>query len=158
MSDSRLYSFSPETKEKLRKFRLGTSRAKDAQAIICTPSEDPCPPSFAIRAEDIIDAKSQEIRPQDGEVYSKMEDLADDLPESSPRFILLSHPLTTKSGRLSVPYVLLYWLPENCNPSQRMMYAGAVELMRTTAEVNRVVEVESDEDIVSIADKLISSE
>lgn len=34
-SDSRLYSFSPETKEKLRKFRLGTSRAKDAQAIIC---------------------------------------------------------------------------------------------------------------------------
>ncbi|KAJ5527134.1 hypothetical protein N7504_008071 [Penicillium tannophilum] len=141
MSDSRLYSFSPETKEKLRKFRLGTSRAKDAQAIIY-----------------IIDAKSQEIRPQDGEVYSKMEDLADDLPESSPRFILLSHPLTMKSGRLSVPYVLLYWLPENCNPSQRMMYAGAVELMRTTAEVNRVVEVESDEDIVTIADKLISSE
>ncbi|KAJ5746169.1 hypothetical protein N7520_011351 [Penicillium odoratum] len=140
-SDSRLYSFSPETKEKLRKFRLSTSRAKDAQAIIY-----------------IIDAKSQEIRPQDGEVYSKMEDLADDLPESSPRFILLSHPLTLKSGRLSVPYVLLYWLPENCNPSQRMMYAGAVELMRSAAEVNRVVEVESDEDIVSIADKLASSE
>ncbi|KAJ5939287.1 hypothetical protein N7454_003711 [Penicillium verhagenii] len=141
MSDSRLYSFSPETKEKLRKFRLGTSRAKDAQAIIY-----------------IIDAKSQEIRPQDGEVYSKMEDLADDLPESSPRFILLSHPLTMKSGRLSVPYVLLYWLPENCNPSQRMMYAGAVELMRTAAEVNRVLEVESDEDIVSIAEKLAGPE
>lgn len=34
-SESRLYSFSPETKEKLRKFRLGTSRAKDPQAIIC---------------------------------------------------------------------------------------------------------------------------
>ncbi|KAJ5587241.1 uncharacterized protein N7459_003006 [Penicillium hispanicum] len=136
-SDSRLYSFSPETKEKLRKFRLGTSRAKDAQAIIY-----------------IIDGKSQEIRPQDGEVYSKMEDLADDLPESSPRFILLSHPLTLKDGRLSVPYVLLYWLPENCNPNQRMMYAGAVELMRSTAEVNRVIEVESDEDITSIASQL----
>ena len=34
-SESRLYSFSPETKEHLRKFRLGTSRAKDPQAIIC---------------------------------------------------------------------------------------------------------------------------
>ncbi|KAJ5654124.1 hypothetical protein N7490_001127 [Penicillium lividum] len=153
MSDSRLYSFSPETKEKLRKFRLSTSRAKDAQAIIFINTEH-----LAYDRIDIIDAKSQEIRPQDGEVYSKMEDLADDLPESSPRFILLSHPLTLKSGRLSVPYVLLYWLPENCNPSQRMMYAGAVELMRTAAEVNRVVEVESDEDIVSIADKLASSE
>lgn len=34
-SESRLYAFSPETKEKLRKFRLGTSRANDPQAIIC---------------------------------------------------------------------------------------------------------------------------
>jgi len=36
-SESRLYTFSPETKEKLRKFRLGTSRAKDPQAVICIP-------------------------------------------------------------------------------------------------------------------------
>lgn len=46
---------------------------------------------------DMIDAKTQEIRPQDDEIYSKMEDLADDLPESSPRFILLSYPMTTVS-------------------------------------------------------------
>ncbi|CDM30818.1 hypothetical protein DTO013E5_536 [Penicillium roqueforti] len=141
MSDSRLYSFSPETKEKLRKFRLGTSRAKDAQAIIY-----------------MIDTKTQEIRPQDNEVYSKMEDLADDLPESSPRFILLSHPMTTRDGRPSVPYVLLYWLPENCNPMQRMSYANAVELMRSSAQVNRVIEVEADEDIINIKSKLTGSD
>ncbi|KAI9795650.1 MAG: hypothetical protein M1833_006891 [Piccolia ochrophora] len=34
-SEARLYTFSPETKEKLRKFRLGTSRAQDPQAVIC---------------------------------------------------------------------------------------------------------------------------
>lgn len=34
-SESRLYSFSGETKEQLRKFRLTTSRAKDPQAVIC---------------------------------------------------------------------------------------------------------------------------
>ncbi|OJJ62069.1 hypothetical protein ASPSYDRAFT_40664 [Aspergillus sydowii CBS 593.65] len=141
MSSERLYAFSPETKEKLRKFRLGTSRAKDPQALIY-----------------IVDTKSQEIRAEDGEVYSKMEDLADELPESSPRFILLSYPLTLGSGRLSVPYVLLYYLPVNCNPTQRMMYAGAVELMRNTAEVNRVIEVESDEDIISIESKLQSED
>ncbi|KAM5480017.1 hypothetical protein McanCB56680_005163 [Microsporum canis] len=137
MSDSRLYSFSPETNEKLRKFRLGTSRAKDPQAMIY-----------------MIDAKSQEIRPFDDEVYSNMEDLAEELPDSSPRFILLSYPLTKASGRLAVPYVLLYYLPENCNPSQRMMYAGAVELMRSTAEVNRVIEVESETDVIEIEKKL----
>ncbi|KAE8160484.1 hypothetical protein BDV40DRAFT_214544 [Aspergillus tamarii] len=140
-SESRLYAFSPETKEKLRKFRLGTSRAKDPQAIIY-----------------VIDQKNQEIRPEDGEVYTKMEDLADELPDSSPRFILLSYPLTLKSGRLSVPYVLLYWLPENCNPNSRMMYAGAVELMRNTAEVNRVIEVKEEDDIISIESKLQSED
>ncbi|KAJ9222743.1 hypothetical protein DTO207G8_644 [Paecilomyces variotii] len=141
MSDSRLYSFSPETKEKLRKFRLGTSRAKDPQAIIY-----------------LIDTKSQEIRPEDGQVYNKMEDLADEVPDSSPRFILLSYPLTLASGRLTVPYVLLYYLPENCNPSQRMMYAGAVELMRNTAEVNRVIEIESESEIIAIESKLAGSD
>jgi len=35
-SEARLYTFSDETKQKLRKFRLGTSRAKDPQAILCT--------------------------------------------------------------------------------------------------------------------------
>lgn len=39
-----------------------------------------------------------------------------------------------------------------------MMYAGAVELMRNTAEVNRVIEVHEEEDITSIAEKLASSE
>ncbi|KAE8348094.1 hypothetical protein BDV28DRAFT_144360 [Aspergillus coremiiformis] len=140
-SESRLYTFSPATREKLRKFRLGTSRAKDAQAIIY-----------------VIDQKNQEIRPEDGEVYTKMEDLVDELPESSPRFILLSYPLTLKSGRLSVPYVLLYWLPVNCNPNSRMMYAGAVELMRSTAEVSRVIEVQEEDDIISIESKLQSED
>lgn len=42
----------------------------------------------------MIDSKSQEIRPADDEIYSKMEDVADELPDSSPRFILLSYPLT----------------------------------------------------------------
>ena len=35
-SESRLYTIGPETKAALRKFRLSTSRAKDAQAVICT--------------------------------------------------------------------------------------------------------------------------
>lgn len=39
-----------------------------------------------------------------------------------------------------------------------MMYAGAVELMRSTAEVNRVIEVHEDEDVLSIAERLADSE
>jgi len=137
MSESRLYTFSQETKDELRKFRLGTSRAKTPLAKIYQ-----------------IDAKTQEIKPASQETYSDLLELADDLPESSPRFILLSYPLTLPSGRLSVPYVLIYFLPVNCNPNMRMSYAGAVELMRSTAEVNRVLEIQEAEDLQGIEDKL----
>jgi hypothetical protein len=37
-SESRLYTFSGESKDHLRKFRLTTSRATGPQAVICTPS------------------------------------------------------------------------------------------------------------------------
>jgi hypothetical protein len=47
---------------------------------------------------DIIDSKSKEIRPEDDQVLSKLEDIADELPDSSPRFILLSYPHTLVSS------------------------------------------------------------
>ena len=43
---------------------------------------------------DQIDAKTQEIKPSSEDTYSDMLELADELPDSSPRFILLSYPLT----------------------------------------------------------------
>lgn len=36
-----------------------------------------------------------------------------------------------------------------------MSYAGAVELMRSQAEVNKVIEVESSEDVESIEKQLL---
>ncbi|KAK5200305.1 hypothetical protein LTR96_009696 [Exophiala xenobiotica] len=136
-SESRLYTFSQETKDQLRKFRLGTSRAKTPMAKIYQ-----------------IDIKTQEIKASSDDTYTDMLELADELPDSSPRFVLLSYPLTLPSGRLSVPYVLIYYLPVNCNPNMRMSYAGAVELMRGTAEVNRVIEISEAEDLQEIEEKL----
>jgi hypothetical protein len=42
----------------------------------------------------MVDNKTQEIRAQDSETYSDMLEIADELPDSSPRFVLLSYPLT----------------------------------------------------------------
>ncbi|KAF1982222.1 glia maturation factor beta [Aulographum hederae CBS 113979] len=136
-SESRLYTFSTETKDKLRKFRLGTSRAKDPQAVIYQ-----------------IDKKTLEISQDGTETYTSLPLLGDDLPDHSPRFILLSYPLTLASGRLSVPYVMLYYLPETCNGELRMVYAGAKELMRNTSEVGRIIEIDSVEDLEGIEEVL----
>lgn len=44
---------------------------------------------------DMIDKQTKEIRQDDdGTVYKSLEELAEDLPDHSPRFILLSYPLT----------------------------------------------------------------
>lgn len=43
---------------------------------------------------DQIDVKTQEIKPSSDETYSDLQELADDLPDSSPRFVLLSYPMT----------------------------------------------------------------
>ncbi|KAL8740929.1 MAG: hypothetical protein Q9190_006415 [Brigantiaea leucoxantha] len=136
-SEARLYTFSPDTQTKLRKFRLGTSRANNPQAVIYQ-----------------IDKQSLEIAQDGDDTFTSMQELADELPDHSPRFILLSYPLTLPSGRLSVPYVLLYYLPVTCNAELRMLYAGARELMRNTAEAGRVIEITEVEDLESIEEKL----
>ncbi|KAK0714837.1 hypothetical protein B0H67DRAFT_553481 [Lasiosphaeris hirsuta] len=137
-AESRLYTFSQETKDHLRKFRLGTSRSNDPQAVIY-----------------FIDKVTKEIR-QDEEktVYKTLEEIGDDLPDHSPRFVLLSYPLTLPSGRLSVPYVMLFYMPTTCNSALRMLYAGAKELMRNTSEVTKIIDIESAEDLEDIPSTL----
>ncbi|KAH9993655.1 glia maturation factor beta [Xylariaceae sp. FL0662B] len=137
-SEARLYTFSQETKDHLRKFRLGTSRASGPQAVIY-----------------LIDKKTYEIKQDpDKIVYKSLDEISDDLPDNSPRFVILSYPIHLPSGRLSVPYVLLYYLPNTCNNESRMMYAGAKELMRNTAEVGRVIDIETADDLEEIPKKL----
>lgn len=58
------------------------------------------------------------------------------------------------SGRLSVPYVMLYYLPTTCNAEVKMLYAGAKELMRNTAEVNRIIEIDTAEEVGEIEERL----
>lgn len=47
--------------------------------------------------EDQIDKKTLEISQAGDEVYKSMQDLSDELPDNSPRFVLLSYPLTLVS-------------------------------------------------------------
>lgn len=47
----------------------------------------------------MIDKQTKEIRQdEDAIVYKSLEELADELPDHSPRFILLSYPLTLVSS------------------------------------------------------------
>ena len=118
-------------------------------------------PPHPLTPPDEINKRTQEIHASPSEdsdaptVYTDLITLASELPPHSPRFVLLSHPITLKSsGRETAPYVLLYYLPPTANSELRMLYAGARELMRTTAGVGKVLEVSDEEEVEGVKEVL----
>lgn len=55
---------------------------------------------------------------------------------------------------MSVPYVMLNYMPATTNSETRMLYAGAKELMRNTAEVGKLIEIDSADDLEELEEKL----
>lgn len=54
--------------------------------------------------------------------------------------------------------MLIYYLPVTCNAELRMLYAGAKELLRNTAEAARVIELTDTEDLEGIEAKLMGEQ
>ena len=57
------------------------------------------------------------------ELESEMEDvsieqIANQLPESAPRYIAYSYKYTHEDGRQSFPLVFIFYCPSDINPSQ----------------------------------------
>ena len=59
---------------------------------------------------DTIDKKSHEIKQED-EIIDSIEELVEELPDTSPRYVILSYPFKLDDGRLKTPLVMLYWIP-----------------------------------------------
>ena len=87
---------------------------------------------------DTIDKKSHEIKQED-EIIDSIEELVEELPDTSPRYVILSYPFKLDDGRLKTPLVMLYWIPPTSGQESRMLYAGAVEQFRDKAGVSKYV-------------------
>lgn len=105
---------------------------------------------------DVIEKKTLQIHhdPDEPTTFTSLQDLADALPDNTPRFVLLSYPLQMPDGRTKVPYVLLNYMPTTCNAEARMLYAGAKELMRAESEAGRALDVTDEEDVLDVAEQL----
>lgn len=49
---------------------------------------------------------------------------------------------------------MLNYMPATTNSETRMLYAGAKELMRNTAEVGKLIEIDSADDLEELEEKL----
>jgi len=112
-----------ELKDSLRKFRFA-KRSKGNCAMV-----------VKVNKQKLI---LEEVEQFDG---ISLEDLAEELPSQSPRFVVLSYELTHSDGRISYPLVIINWAPSGSETGMLTLHASATILFQNTADVQRVVEI-----------------
>ncbi|KAJ2137412.1 hypothetical protein IW136_003519 [Coemansia sp. RSA 678] len=75
-----------------------------------------------------IDVTNKVVIKDDQFEEISFEDLADELPDDTPRYVVLSYKLLHGDGRTSYPLVFIYYLPETSKPTNRMLYASTLQL------------------------------
>ena len=59
-----------------------------------------------------------------------------ELPENSPRYVVLSHELKHKDGRISYPLVLINWAPSTSETGMLTLHASALLNFQSTVSRN----------------------
>ncbi|CBQ70679.1 related to Glia maturation factor, beta [Sporisorium reilianum SRZ2] len=74
-----------------------------------------------------------------------VEDLVEELPENSPRFLVVNYKLQHRDGRISYPLFVLYWAPQTASLDQSTLYASALSNFSVRCDVAKVVDVRDGE-------------
>ncbi|KLT39482.1 glia maturation factor beta [Cutaneotrichosporon oleaginosum] len=89
-----------------------------------------------------------------------VEEIAEELPENSPRLVLLSHELKHKDGRVSYPLLLINWMPSTAPTDLMTLQASSLSYFQQTAEVAKILEVRDGEEGLTtdaVNDKLLQT-
>jgi len=91
----------------------------------------------------IVKINKQKLIMEEVEQFDSIsiDELAEELPENAPRYVLLSYELNHKDGRTSFPLVLVNWAPTSSETGQLTLHASALIDFQNTADVSKVVEV-----------------
>ncbi|XP_035478876.2 glia maturation factor gamma isoform X1 [Scophthalmus maximus] len=76
-----------------------------------------------------------------------LDELREELPERQPRFIVYSCKYAHADGRVSYPLCFIFSSPMGCKPEQQMMYAGSKNRLVQAAELTKVFETRSVDDL-----------
>jgi len=130
-----------EVLQKLRKFRFSRRSQKGTSAFV-------------------LKIDREKLCVVEDEVYDEitLEDLVEELPETSPRYIVLSYELAHGDGRTSYPLVLIYYAPASTKPELHMLYASAKVYFQQKADINKVFDIREAETLTDewLREKLLS--
>ncbi|KAG2221137.1 hypothetical protein INT45_004446, partial [Circinella minor] len=91
----------------------------------------------------VLQIDRKQLKIVEDEVYDdiSIEDLVEELPENSPRYIILSYELTHSDGRKNFPLIFIYWSPSSAKAEINMLYASAKTYLQEKIGVNRGFDV-----------------
>lgn len=78
---------------------------------------------------------------------SSADELVDELPDNTPRYVLVSWPLTHADGRKSAPLFVVYWIPRTASTQQSTLYASAKVWFCERCDVAKVIEIRDADDL-----------
>ncbi|KAI7884529.1 glia maturation factor beta [Lichtheimia hyalospora FSU 10163] len=95
----------------------------------------------------VLQIDRNELKIVEDEVHDNIsiEDLVEELPENSPRFIILSYELQHADGRKNFPLVFIYWSPSTAKTEISMLYASAKTFLQDTIDVQRGIDIREPE-------------
>jgi hypothetical protein len=88
-----------------------------------------------ISLEDLAEGTAHRVRPAQ-DLSSYFIHFSSELPEASPRYVVLSYNLVHKDGRTSSPLVLINWAPA-CETSLLTLHASALIDFQNTVRPSR---------------------
>ncbi|KAG0256140.1 hypothetical protein BGZ95_005572 [Linnemannia exigua] len=114
----------PALVKKIEDFRFA-KRSQGNAALICK-----------------IDKNKLLIEEEEDEENLSIEELAELLPENTPRYVVLSFELKHDDGRLSYPLVFLYYSPNGVKPELNMLYASAKTYFQNKVGLGKVLDLQ----------------
>ncbi|KAG8940043.1 hypothetical protein FRC04_005676 [Tulasnella sp. 424] len=114
----------------LRKFRL--TRREGIAAFIAKVNKQTLVIEEDTRLEDIT-----------------VEELAEELPGSSPRFVLLAWIHEHDDGRKSYPLVLINWTPRGSETGIMTLHASAYILFQNLVHANKTIDISDGEEALT---------
>ncbi|SPO21613.1 related to Glia maturation factor, beta [Ustilago trichophora] len=115
--------------EKVRKFRLTPSKAPITAQV------------FKIDKKTL----TLELEEEHNSGLTCVEDLVEELPENSPRFLIVNYKLQHRDGRVSYPLFLLYWAPQTSSLEQSTLYASALSNFSVKSDVAKIIDIRDGE-------------
>ncbi|ORX35030.1 hypothetical protein BD324DRAFT_633654 [Kockovaella imperatae] len=119
---SRTVDIPQDVQDALKKFRFKKVKGLSALSVKIVKKD------LALAVDEELDVDS-------------VEEVADELPENAPRYVLISYELKHKDGRISNPLLLVNWAPPSSPIDLMTLHASALSYFQQAADVGKVLEV-----------------